>query len=195
MGRLRHEDVRERTINALMQRHAVDLTMADIMARRAHMLYSATRDGWQLRKTDRELLKWAAHSHEIGMTISHKHYHRHSAYLLRNADLPGFSQEEQEQLALLAAAQRGKLEDALWTSVSSGERPRLLRLVTIIRLALVFKYVEQLETLPDFVIQAKSHSLRLAFPAGWLDQHPLTARELQLEKAVLARQGLTLKIR
>lgn len=195
MGRLRHEDVRERTINALLQRHAVDVAMADIMARRARMLYSATRGGWQLRKTDRELLQWAARSHEIGMTISHKHYHRHSAYLLRNADLPGFSQEEQEQLALLTAAQRGKLEDSLWASVSPSERPRLLRLVTIIRLALVFKYVEQLETLPDFAIHAKPQSLRLDFPAGWLDQHPLTARELQLEQAVLARQGLTLKIR
>ncbi|WP_241521104.1 Ppx/GppA phosphatase family protein [Kineobactrum sediminis] len=194
MGRLGHEDVRERTVNALLQRYSVDTTMADLMARRACTLFDAAASGWNLRKTDRDLLQRAALTHETGMAISHKHYHRHSAYLLLNADLPGFSQEEQEQLALLAATQRGKLDSPLWAAVVDSDRPRLLRLITIIRLALVFKYVEQLEELPEFTVKPEHSALRLEFPTGWLEQHPLTARELQHEQMTLAKQGLELEI-
>lgn len=194
MGRFSHEDVRERTINALMQRYGVDTAMAELMARRARTLFNATRSGWKLAGTDGDLLQRTALAHEIGMAISHKHYQRHSAYLLLNADLPGFSQEEQEQMALLAATQRGKLDDSLWTTVTDSERPRLLRLITLIRLALIFKYVEQLEALPDFAVFPSADGLRLEFPEGWLAQHPLTAQELQLEQALLAKQGLALAI-
>ncbi|MDO8863215.1 Ppx/GppA phosphatase family protein [Haliea sp. E1-2-M8] len=194
MGRFSHEDVRERTINALMQRYGVDTAMAELMARRARTLFNATRSGWKLRGTDGDLLQRTALAHEIGMAISHKHYQRHSAYLLLNTDLPGFSQEEQEQMALLAATQRGKLDGPAWAAVADSERPRLLRLITLIRLALIFKYVEQLEALPDFAVAPDADGLRLEFPAGWLAQHPLTAQELQLEQAVLAKQGLALAI-
>ena len=48
-----------------------------------------------------------------------------AAYLLRNADLPGFSQEEQEQLAVLALGQRGKLADEMYKDITSSEIPRL----------------------------------------------------------------------
>ena len=94
MGRLTHEDVRERTVNALMQRYAVDEDTAAIVERRALTLYAGVRVAWQLTASDWELLHWLARTHEIGMAISHKHFNRHSAYLLRNADLPGFSQED-----------------------------------------------------------------------------------------------------
>ena len=141
------------------------------------------------------MLQRTALAHEIGMAISHKHYQRHSAYLLLNTDLPGFSQEEQEQMALLAATQRGKLDHPLWAAITDTERPRLLRLITLIRLALIFKYVEQLEALPDFAVAPDANGLRLEFPAGWLAQHPLTAQELQQEQALLAKQGLALEIR
>lgn len=195
MGRLQHEDVRERTVNALMLRYAVDTEMAGLMADRATGLFDAVASDWQLQTADRELLQRAALCHEIGMAIAHKGYHRHSAYLLLNADLPGFSQEEQEQLALLARAQRGKLEDSLWADLPDGERRRLLRLVTLMRLALVFKYAAQVEQLPDFHCRGKDDSLQLAFPDSWLERHPLTARELQQQQAALSRQGMTLEIR
>jgi exopolyphosphatase/guanosine-5'-triphosphate,3'-diphosphate pyrophosphatase len=125
MGRLSHEDVRERTVNALMQRYAVDVEMAEVVERRARTLFTATRMSWHLTMDDWELLRWTARTHEIGMTISHKHFNRHSAYLLRNADLPGFSQEEQEQLAVLALGQRGKLSDDLFADIADSDRDRI----------------------------------------------------------------------
>ena len=194
MGRLGHEDVRERTINALMQRYSVDKVMGELMARRARTLFNASREGWSLRKTDRDLLERTALTHEVGMAISHKHYQRHTAYLLQNADLPGFSQEEQEQMALLAATQRGKLDHPLWAAVTDADRPRLLRLITLFRLALLFKYVEQLEALPDFAVHAHENTIGLEFPPEWLQRHPLTARELEQEVSLLGKEGLQLTL-
>ena len=192
MGRLSHEDVRERTINALMQRYAVDEDTAETVERRALTFFVASRRDWQLTNDDWELLRWTARAHEIGMAISHKHFNRHSAYLLRNADLPGFSQEEQEQLALLALCQRGKLGPDLFEHVAESDMPRMLYMLTIIRLAACFKYVEKLEQLPDFSILASNASLTIDFPEGWLEAHPLTASELQGEQLVLDKIGLQL---
>lgn len=194
MGRLSHEDVRERTINALMQRYAVDAAGAAIVEKRAHMLFDATRKKWELGKGDRELLHRASCALEVGMAISHKHYNRHSAYLLQNADLPGFSQEEQEQLALLARTHRGKLDPGLWADFGESEEPRLLRLITLLRLAFLFKHVEQLEQLPEFSIETGKRSLKLTFPQGWLEQHPLTAWEIEQEQQVLDKLGMKLRI-
>jgi exopolyphosphatase / guanosine-5'-triphosphate,3'-diphosphate pyrophosphatase len=192
MGRLSHEDVRERTVNALMQRYAVDTDTAAIVARRARTLFTGARKSWQLGTTDWELLHWSARTHEIGMAISHKHFNRHSAYLLRNADLPGFSQQEQEQLAVLAQGHRGKLTTELIKEISDADNSRIKYLITLIRLACCFKYVEKLQQLPDFTIQTGMNSLTLNFPENWLEQHPLTNRELAQEKQLLAKIDLQL---
>jgi exopolyphosphatase/guanosine-5'-triphosphate,3'-diphosphate pyrophosphatase len=194
IGRLSHEDVRERTVNALMQRYSVDTDIADIVVGRARMLYRATRAGWGLGRSDWDLLHWAARTHEIGMAIAHKGFNRHSAYVLRNADLPGFSQEEQEQLAVLAQGHRGKLTDDLFTDIPEAEQPRLYRVLTLMRLATSLKYVETLEKLPEFKIQASDNALSLEFTAGWLDEHPLTTKELAAEQSMLARLGIELTI-
>ncbi len=194
MGRLSHEDVRERTVNALMQRYAVDSDTADILERRARTFYLATRAGWQLTPYDWDLLRWLTRTHEIGMAIAHKHFNRHSAYVLRNADLPGFSQEEQELLAVLALGQRGKLKADFFAEIADAELTRILYMLAIIRLASCFKHVEVLEQLPDFSVTADERSLTLGFPEGWLDDHPLTERELKAEKQVLGKAGLKLKI-
>ncbi|MEH6581768.1 MAG: exopolyphosphatase [Halioglobus sp.] len=192
LGRLTHEDVRERTVNALMQRYSVDGDIAAAVERRARVFYTATRKSWNLDSNDWDLLHWVARSHEIGMAISHKHYNRHSAYLLRNADLPGFSQDEQEQLALLAKGQRGKINDSLFAGEAEQDRTRLIQLVSIIRLAALFKYVEKLEQLPEFTIQASQDSLLLGFPDNWLEEHPLTASELESEQDQLKKIGMKL---
>ena len=194
MGRLSHEDVRERTINALMQRYSVDTDTAEIVERRTRTFFTATRMSWQLTTTDWDLLHWAARTHEIGMAISHKHFNRHSAYLLRNADLPGFSQEEQEQLALLVLGHRGKTNQGMFAEVAESDQLRMRYLLCIMRLAACFKYVEKLAVLPDFSVLASEESLSLDFPQNWLAEHPLTAWELEQEQSALGKVGIALHI-
>ena len=194
LGRLTHEDVRERTISALMQRYGVDGDVSSAVERRARVFFTATRKIWNLGNSDWDLLHWVALSHEIGMAISHKHFNRHSAYLLRNSDLPGFSQEEQEQLALLAIAHRGKVSESVLSETPEVDRARFVQLISIIRLAALFKYVEKLEQLPEFSLQASQDSLSLEFPDNWLGAHPLTASELKSEQNQLKKIGMKLGI-
>jgi exopolyphosphatase/guanosine-5'-triphosphate,3'-diphosphate pyrophosphatase len=54
--------------------------------------------------------------------------------------------------------------------------------------------VEKLERLPDFTLEAGPNSLSFTFPPEWLEQHPLTARELSNEQELLAKIGLELLI-
>ncbi|MFK8041219.1 Ppx/GppA family phosphatase [Congregibacter sp.] len=194
VGRLSHEDVRERSIVALMQRYHVDEESSQIVARRARMLFDATYKAWDLTASDRELLIWAALSQEIGKAIAHKHYHRHGAYLLRNSDLPGFPQHEQEDMAILVEGQHGKLRQELFGDSEGAMLLRLQRLVALLRLATLFKYVEPLEQLPDFAIKASAEGLSLDFPDDWLEQHPLTAQELAQQRNVFKRMDLRLEI-
>lgn len=194
LGRLTHEDVRERTISALMQRYSVDGDIAASVERRARVFFNATRAPWKLSHSDWFLLHWVAKSHEIGMAISHKHYNRHSSYLLRHADLPGFSQDEQELLALLAYGHRGKISESLFGETAEHDRTRFIHLLSIIRLAALFKYVDKLEHLPQFTISASEKSLVLGFGESWLAEHPLTVSELVAEQNQLKKIGMSLQI-
>lgn len=194
VGRLRHEDVRERSISALVQRYHAEEDTAQLVAQRACMLYEATHKAWDLNNADREILNWAAHAHEIGKAISHKHFHHHGAYLLRNSDLPGFAQHEQIDMATLVAGQRGKLRAERFSDIENADQPRLYRLIALLRLATLFKYVEELEQLPDFTIAADADTLTLEFPKDWLNQHPLTWQELEQQKDSFSRLDLNLQI-
>jgi len=194
IGRLQHEDVRERSVNAMLQRYGTDEETAALVARHTALLFAACAGGWQLSAADGELLQRAARMHEIGMAISHKHFHRHGAYLLRNSDMPGFSQGEQEHLALLVSCQRGKLRREAFSELGASELGRLRRMVAILRLAVVFKYAEQLEALPQLAIRAREEALELDFPADWVRRHPLTWHELQAEQRSFSRLGLQLRL-
>ncbi len=197
MGRLSHEDVRERTITALTERYNADADTANIVERLANKLYEACKTDWNLSKADWKQLHWASRSHEIGMVISHKHFNRHGAYVLRNADLPGFSQQEQERLAVLVATHRDSFKKSAFADIAPSERPQLIRLITVMRLAALLKYLDRSRQLPDFEVsvEAQNNSLNLRFPGGWLTEHPLTLQALEQEKNLLKRWGVALRFK
>ncbi len=60
-------------------------------------------------RTPLQELEWAALLHEIGISVSHIGFHKHGAYILQNADMPGFSSREQQAMALLVLCCRGGL--------------------------------------------------------------------------------------
>ncbi|MBV1959159.1 MAG: exopolyphosphatase, partial [Pseudomonadales bacterium] len=66
VGRLTHEDVRERTIPAMMNRYEVEPDRAERVEQLASQMFQQTQADWNLTKADSELLSWAARLHEIG---------------------------------------------------------------------------------------------------------------------------------
>src|SRR5258706_9150132 len=121
LGRVEHRDMREVTVAQFMRRYHVDTAQAERLRNLSHVIYDALTPGAEREEdADRQMLEWAARLAEIGLSIEHAQYHKHSAYMLSNADMPGFSRMEQARLARIVLAHPGKLRKMQDAGPDSG---------------------------------------------------------------------------
>jgi exopolyphosphatase/guanosine-5'-triphosphate,3'-diphosphate pyrophosphatase len=195
VGRFTHEDARERTVRAMQQRYHVDLTQAERVEATAVRFLEQVADVWPLNNPLSEpALRWAARLHEIGLDVSHSGYHRHGAYLLENADMPGFSREEQRLLARLVGCHRRKLTlERLEELVPPWDR-NALYLIVLLRLAVLLHRGRSPAALPAIRLNPKPRSLELSFPGRWLKEHPLTTADLQQETDYWNPHGFRVRV-
>lgn len=186
IGRVRHEDVRERTINALCGRYQVDLRQASRVEQTAKLILGQVAASWDLEGEETEhLLLWAARLHEMGLAIAHSAYHKHGAYLVENSDIPGFSSSEQKLLALLIRGHRRKVPMSLFRDLSTPQGDRILRLCILLRLSVLLCRSHSDIPHPPFRFTADLKRLKLEFSPGWLSGHPLTEADLEQEAVYL----------
>jgi exopolyphosphatase/guanosine-5'-triphosphate,3'-diphosphate pyrophosphatase len=194
MGRLEHRDVREATIDDLGRRYRVDDAQARRVAASAGRLLGQVTDAWDLGDQHyAHLLEWAARLHEIGLDIAHSGYHRHGAYVLRYADLPGFSHQEQAEVAALVHVHRRKFDAKRLDDLPRRHRKRLLLLAVLLRIAVVLHRGRHDVDLGQLSTRAGAGGLRLDFPTGWLLEHPLTEADLAREKSYLKTANIDLE--
>jgi len=194
LGRIRHEDVRERTIVALSERHRVDTVQAARVEASAKMALEQVAADWGLEGEETEhLLLWAARLHEIGLAIAHSSYHKHGAYLVGNSDMPGFSSSEQKLLSILIRGHRRKFPTTLFKELVSPQKQRMQRLCVLLRLAVLLHRSHAASGRPDVRFQVEGKTIRLVFPQGWLEEHPLTAADLAVEADYLQSAKFTLE--
>ena len=177
LGRFHKQDMREATVDEFMRRYHIDTQQAARVKRVSLKLLAAC--GVRDENAER-YLDWAARLHEIGLSVSHGGYHRHSGYILENADMPGFSRTEQARLALLARTQRGallKLPDFASGAVPESDR----RLVWLLRQAVILCRSRAEPRLPAVKAETNGKRFRLTLPDGWLQRRPLTQRALEEE--------------
>jgi exopolyphosphatase/guanosine-5'-triphosphate,3'-diphosphate pyrophosphatase len=194
MGRLRHEDVRERTIQAMQQRYSVDIATAETVGLYARHLASQTASSWSLSDSDIELLVWSARLHEIGIAISQKHYNRHAAYVVENSDMPGFSQGDQLTMSRLLRGHRGKLPSYLFDDIPNKQRDKFARMLVILRLAVILKHAGTSNVQPTFTANAKDNKLKVHFSEQWQDEFPLTIWEISESKPAFEKLGVKVKV-
>lgn len=194
-GRIQHEDVRVRTIQALQERYHVDQEHGSAVEHTAIAAWKQVAHTWSLNTAlDEEVLRWACRLHEIGLTISHSQYHKHGAYLLRYSDLPGFSQQFQRDLATLVRGHRRKFSSAIFEGLPPGDVQRLRYLCVLVRLAVLLQHPRNHESPPEFHLTPSKNSLTLKFSAGWLDERPLTLADLDNEREYLSKQDFVLDV-
>jgi exopolyphosphatase / guanosine-5'-triphosphate,3'-diphosphate pyrophosphatase len=193
LGRLRHEDVRERTIGALSALYHVDKIQAARVETTARECFAQVAADWKLTDDDAALLSWAARLHEMGLAVAHTQYHKHGAYLVRYADLPGFSNTEQHWLALLIRAHRRKFPVGEFAVLPKEQQRQAQRLAMLLRLSVLLHRGRSDAALPRLRLRAGKRSLRVDFPSRWLAQHPLTLADLQQEEDCLGEAGLALR--
>lgn len=195
LGRFHHHDMRASTVKQFQRRYQIESGQSDRVAETALRIF---RDlmGLKLRKPeelerDVQFIDWAASLHEVGLSIAHTGYHKHGAYILSYADMPGFSKMDQARLALLVLCHRGKLnkveglnrEDIAWRQILA------LRLASILhrsRLEGDAPELEAKETVNGFTLQ---------LPSTWLEENPMTAAALHDEREIWEEAGFRLRIR
>lgn len=194
IGRAGGSDPRTASIDALANRYGVDRAQARRVESTALVLFDQLAAHWKLDTEAREWLSWASRVHEIGLAIAHSQYHHHGAYILRHADLAGFSREEQHLLAAIVQAHRRKPDKATFSTLPQRYRQLAKQITAVLRLAVLFRRARRAESLPPLRLSATAQRLNLLLPAGWLDQHPLSQADLEQEVTPMAELGLTLAL-
>ena len=188
-GRFHNNDMREVTMRQFMQRYHVDAKQAERVAKLAE-IFALQFLGIEATDSALHMLKWAANLHEIGISVAHSGYHKHTAYILANADMPGFSKKEQSRLSLLALAQRGHLEKLQGQLKNNEDYVLALSL----RLAVLFfrnRGDIQLPVLHGHFSGTKFH---LTIDAEWLSRNQLTEAALQEEVKQWKALGVSVQI-
>jgi exopolyphosphatase / guanosine-5'-triphosphate,3'-diphosphate pyrophosphatase len=195
VGRFTDEDARERTVRAMQLRYHVDGAQAERVGATVLDFLQQTREIWRLSDPlADQSLKWAAVLHEIGLDVSHSGYHRHGAYLLENADMPGFPRGEQLLLARLVGGHRRKfVQQGLEDLIPPWDRGAL-SLIVLLRLAVLLHRGRSPVALPPIALRAAYRSLEIEFPGRWLSDHPLTSADLQQETEHLSAAGFRLRV-
>jgi exopolyphosphatase/guanosine-5'-triphosphate,3'-diphosphate pyrophosphatase len=192
LGRHHHDDQREATVEQFMTRYEVDRRQSERVSRTAlsllHQLWPETA---ALDHPDAQCLLWAGRLHEIGISVAHSSYHKHSAYILANADMPGFSRPDQGRLARIVLAHRGKIERV--QPVVRDNRDWLL--IFAIRLAALLHRARDDGAEAPLRVDVSPKGFQVNVDAAWLAASPLTAAALEEEARQWAEVGLELHVR
>jgi exopolyphosphatase/guanosine-5'-triphosphate,3'-diphosphate pyrophosphatase len=191
LGRFERHDMRETTVRQFMRRYHVDPVQAGHVGMLvADLLRQLSKSIPMEMESDLQHLAWAARLHEIGLSIAHSGYHKHSAYIIENADMPGFSKKEQALLARLVLAQRGSLNKI----VPLVQDRQAWAQIAALRLA-VLLYRSRLDIeLPQLALKANGTGFELKLSEDWLAQNPLTETALEAEIREWKGTGLKLAV-
>jgi exopolyphosphatase/guanosine-5'-triphosphate,3'-diphosphate pyrophosphatase len=182
LGRSGKRDARDATVEQFLARYRVDREHARRVAEMARALFVDARA--DAPATSSLQVQRAALLHETGFSVSHTGFHKHGAYILRNADMPGFSAGEQERLSWLVLGCRGglaKIEPML-------DDVEFRAQVCALRLAVLFHHARRPISPPRLSLSVGS-KIRFDVPPRWLAQHPLTGHLLQKEADEWRGQG------
>jgi len=191
LGRVERRDMREVTVAQFMRRYHVDAAQAERVMNLSLKIYDALQPGADRQDDpDRALLDWAARLAEVGLSIAHAQYHKHSAYVLSNADMPGFSRMEQARLARIVLAHRGKLGKIQDAGLDGAD----WKLVFALRTASLILRSRADLRLPFLRVAADDGGFAIDLPQSWLEENPLSADALESEAHHWKTVGMKLAV-
>jgi exopolyphosphatase/guanosine-5'-triphosphate,3'-diphosphate pyrophosphatase len=185
-------DLRAATVTRLATRFQADAAQARRVGDTAAALFvqldPAARGGQTTHRAGRALRKlaWAAQLHEIGTQVSHSEYHKHGAYILDNADAPGFAVSELQALGQLVLGQRGKLRK-LGTLLDDETFARQL---LALRLAVILCHARRDPEADALKVAASdARGFTVACRDGWAGRFPQSAHLLREEVVAWQKSG------
>lgn len=194
LGRFASEDVRDRSVLALIKRYSGDKKQAKQVVKTSRTLFEQVKKKLFLSNDDGDLLRRAAFLHEIGLAISHSSYHKHSAYLLEYSDIPGFSQVDQKRMAQLMLNHRRKLKADMLEQTYNIGGDQLVYLCLLLRLAVLAHHSRSDQELPELqldIIEDNCWQIRVANSS---EHYAFLLPDLHTEIDQFAKWGVKLSI-
>ncbi|HYV03553.1 MAG TPA: Ppx/GppA phosphatase family protein [Blastocatellia bacterium] len=139
-------DVRARSVLSVARRYGYDALHSHHVARLAARIFDDTHELHGMGETEKRLLEYAALLHDIGYHIAHNNHHKHALYLIKNAEMPGFTVNEIALMATTVRYHRGSLpktgmpkrskrEHEDYRGLERTQRSTLLKLASILQIA------------------------------------------------------------
>ena len=190
LGNGTDEDVRVRTVRSVSERFQIDNSQSHLVTTAALYALDQVASTWGLAGLKwRNKLEWAARLHEIGLSVAHSQYHKHGAYLVRYADLAGFTRPQQQMVSVLIRCHRRKFPLAEFSIFTPEDQLKLQRLARLLRLAVLLHPSRPETPFLDFRISINNtnskEAMQLTFAEGWLEEQPLLRNDLEAEAAYL----------
>ena len=185
------EDLCDASIMRLTTRFGVNMQHANNVAKVALGFFDAISPALQKPENEsgriqltkpRQILGWAALSHEIGAAISHSESQKHGAYILDNTELMGFSQSELHHLSLLVLGHCGKLKKL----EADFDDEHFISKLLALRLAVIFCHSRNMPVLKNIKLERAGNIFMLNLPSAWQQAFPQTC--YLLEEEILAWQ-------
>lgn len=180
-------DRREQSIHMFMQRFNVNQDRALRVASISANLYTQLKPS---SNTLNKYLYWSSLLHEVGLSISHTGAHKHSSYIIENADLSGFTTREQNVMSTLIVGQKGNLRK-ISKALSDLD---FAKAVLSLRLATTFMHSKIDADLNDLQLKMKNR-IELEIKQDWLTLHPTVSYWLEKERNCWNEIGTTMSIK
>lgn len=185
--RATRRDRRDAAIRACMRRFGVDSQRALRTASIASQLVEKLEPG----EASHPHLCWSAMLHEVGQAVSMTGAHKHGAYIVEHADLPGFTTREQRLMRTLVLGQKGNLRKIRESLDDAG----LARAVLALRMAVVCMHARADADLGGVKLRMKPRMegtrIEIELPAELLEKHPTLAPWLEKEEGAWGEVGVS----
>ncbi len=180
-------DRRELSVRDFQQKFHVDERRASRVADDALALFAQMKPSTDAYNRP---LYWSALVHEAGLVVSQTGYHKHTAYMVENADLPGFTTREQRTMGRLIVAQKGNLRKVADSLVD----PDFAKAVVALRLAILFMHSRIDIDFRDMKLRMKNR-IELEIRRSWVADHPTVSFWMEKEQEFWDEVGVDFSIR
>jgi exopolyphosphatase/guanosine-5'-triphosphate,3'-diphosphate pyrophosphatase len=194
LGRGTADDPRDASVDALMQRYAIDKKQAARVEDSLLRLFDQVAGPWQLDPDDRLMLSRAARLHELGLVIAHSQYHVHGSYVIEHSDIAGFSRQQQQFLAALVRTHRRGIPKSAFDALPDRLLAAARRSAALLRLAVLLHRSHENGEIPRLDLHANGQHLVLTVSRRWLEERPLVKADLSGEPEDMAGLGIELQI-
>lgn len=125
-------------VEAMGRKYSVSLKHVKQVAHLSHRLFEILQPYHQLPPAAGKLLEAAGYLHDVGHFVSNTGHHKHSAYLVANSDMPGFTDKERLTIAAMCRFHRKSMPQPRHTEFQALEpdaRRQVMLLAPLLRIA------------------------------------------------------------